>query len=316
MDIISKLLALDEFQKKPPVLLDIGASGSIHPEWKKIAEHSVCVGFDADRRDLEHITNNEFGFKKLYVTNKIVAEKEEKNKFYLTRSPHCSSALLPNHDRLKDWSFSELFQVEDFAELETVSIPAILKKYSLNYIDWFKTDSQGTDLRLFQSLGQKLISTLIVAEFEPGIMDAYINEDKMHAVMSFMEDYPFWLSDLVIKGPQRISLATLKGNFSNIEQRFFPCIQKKAAFWGEMTYVNTFERKEMLHKRDILLGWIFSSLKCQHGFALELALVGNANFDDPIFNDLKNESVRSIKRNRWKLPFYLVKKLYQKFVNL
>lgn len=316
MDIISQLLTLDAFQEKPPVLLDIGASGSIHPVWKKIAEHSVCVGFDADNRDLEHVTNNEFGFKKLYMTNKIVAEKCGKNKFYLTKSPHCSSALAPNQDRLRDWSFSDLFQVDKIVELETVSLPAILEKFSLNYIDWFKTDSQGTDLRLFQSLGQKMIATLIVAEFEPGIMDSYINEDKMHTVMSYMEDYPFWLSDLVIKGPQRISLANLKGNFANIERRFFPCFQKCAAFWGEMTYVNTFERKEMLHKRDILLGWIFASLLLQHGFALELALVGKENFNDPIFNDLKSESVRSIKRNRWKLPLWLARKLYQKFAKL
>ena len=315
MDLISQLLTLDEFQKKPPVLLDIGASGSIHPVWKKIAGHSVCIGFDADHRDLDLITNNESGFKKLYLTNKIVAEKEGKNKFYLTKSPHCSSALLPNHDRLRDWSFSELFQVEKVVELETVSLPAILEKFSLNYIDWFKTDSQGTDLRLFQSLGPNKISNLIVAEFEPGIMDSYIKEDKMHTVMSFMENYPFWLSDLVIKGPQRISQANLKDNFANIEQRFFSCLQKSTAFWGEMTYFNTFERQEMLQKRNILLGWIFSSLIRQHSFALELAIVGKENYDDPIFDDLKSESVRLIKRNRWKLPLYLTKKLYQKLIH-
>ena len=146
-------------------------------------------------------------------------------------------------------------------------------------------------------------------------MDAYIGEDKMHAVMSFMGDYPFWLSDLVVKGSQRISFAALKGNFTHIEQRFFPCFQKSAAFWGEMTYLNTFERKELLNKRDVLLGWIFSSIKRQHGFALDLAIVGKTNFDDPIFNDLKNVSVRSIKQNRWKLPFYLAKKIYHKFLN-
>lgn len=316
MDIISQLLSLDEFQKKPPVLLDIGASGSVQPEWKKIAKSSVCVGFDADRRDLAHVTNNEFGFRKFYMTNKIVAEKEGNTKFYLTKSPHCSSALPPNNDRLSDWSFSELFQVEKIVKLDAVCLPAILKKLSLNYIDWFKSDSQGTDLRLLQSLDPEMISTLIVAELEPGIMDSYINEDKMHAVMAYMENYPFWMSDLVIKGPQRISLSNLKNNFTNIEQRFFPCFQKNAAFWGEMTYLNTFERKEMLQKRDLLLGWIFSSIKRQHGFALELALVGKENSDDPIFDDLKRESIRSIKQNRWKLPFFLAKKFYQKFANL
>jgi hypothetical protein len=262
---------------------------------------------------LKPITKNESGFKKLYVTNKIVAEQEGKKEFYLTKSPHCSSTLAPNHERLRDWSFSELFQVEEIAELETISLQSVLNQFSLNYIDWFKTDSQGTDLRLFKSLGHKLISSMIVAEFEPGIMDAYLKEDKMHAVMSFMEGYPFWLSDLIVKGPQRISHSTLQGNFTNIEKRFFPCFQKGTAFWGEMTYINTFERKEMLQQRDIMLGWIFATLKSQHGFALELAITGKASFNDPIFEDLKRESVRSIKRKRWRLPFYLTKKLYQRY---
>jgi len=164
VNFISQLFNRDEFQKKPPVLLGIAATGSIHPEWEKIAEHSVCVGFDADLRDLEHVTNNELGFKKFYVTNKILAEKEGINKFYLTKSPHCSSALPPNNDKLSAWSFSELFKVEKIADIEAVCLPTILKKFSLNYIDWFKSDSQGTDLRLLQSLGPEMISTLIVAE--------------------------------------------------------------------------------------------------------------------------------------------------------
>lgn len=313
MDIITELLSSKEFKEKPPVLIDIGASGNLHPEWKKIAKYSVCIAFDADNRDFEYIENYKSEFKKLYIINKIITENDGMDKFYLTKSPYCSSSLPPNSDRLKDWSFSELFYVKRIVELETVSLPTVLNKLSINYIDWFKTDSQGTDLRLFRNLGSEIISNVIIAEFEPGINDAYLDEDKMHSVMSFMEKYPFWLSDLVIKGTQRINSANLKDNFNKLEQRMFSCLLKRSAFWGEMTYINSFKQHENLNKRDLLLGWIFCAINQQHGFAFELAQIGKSLFKDQIFEALRIDSIRSIKRNRRRIPIYLAKRIYSKF---
>lgn len=312
MDVIREVLSFKEFKKKPPVLMDIGASGALHSEWKKIAKYSVCIAFDADNRDFEYIENDKSEFKKLYITNKIVTENDGTDKFYLTKSPYCSSSLPPNSDRLKDWLFSELFYVERIVELESVSLPTVLNKLDINYIDWFKTDSQGTDLRLFRSLGSEIISSVIIAEFEPGINDSYLDEDKMHSVMSFMEKYPFWLSDLVIKGTQRINSANLQDNFNKLEQRLFSCLLKRSAFWGEMTYINTFKKKESLNKRDLLLGWVFCTINQEHGFAFELAQIGESLFEDQSFKTLKKESIKTIKANRWRIPIYLAKKVYSK----
>jgi hypothetical protein len=58
-----------------------------------------------------------------------------------------------------------------------------LIKININYIDWFKTDTQGTDLRLFKTLPSKIADHVLAAEFEPGILDAYIGEDKLYSVM-------------------------------------------------------------------------------------------------------------------------------------
>ncbi|MBC8432916.1 MAG: hypothetical protein H8D96_13480 [Desulfobacterales bacterium] len=251
-------------------------------------------------------------FAKLYTVNKIVAEQNGEKKFYLTKSSDCSSALLPDETGLKDWSFQELFQVEKIAELQTVSLPTVLNSLSLTYIDWFKTDSQGTDLRIFRSLNPEIISNMLLAEFEPGIMDAYIDEDKMHQVMAFMEDYPFWLSDLTVKGPQRIRKENLKKNFSPLEQKFLSCFLKESAFWGEMTYINTFGHEKIRSKRNVLLGWVFCTLKRQHGFAMELAQMGKSLFREPLFQSLESESIRMVKQNYWKLPFYLLNMVFKK----
>ena len=55
--------------EKPPILLDIGASGDIHLAWKSIAKYSICIAFDADDRDFQVSEQNDRGYKKLYMIN-------------------------------------------------------------------------------------------------------------------------------------------------------------------------------------------------------------------------------------------------------
>ena len=66
-----------------------------------------------------------------------------------------------------------------------------MKILKINKIDWFKTDSQGIDLRLFKSLNIEIQNKVIVAEFEPGIIDAYKNEDKLYRLVGYMSNQEF-----------------------------------------------------------------------------------------------------------------------------
>lgn len=313
MNIIDNILRFEEFKNKPPVLLDIGASAHLAKEWKQIAKYSVCIAFDADDRNIDYIEKESSGYRKLIMFNKIVAKKGDVAKsFFLTKFPACSSLLKPNMDKLKDWAFCDLFRVEKEIAVEVVTIPDVLKKLSIDYIDWFKTDSQGTDLQLFKSLGDKIIPRVLIAELEPGIMDSYIGEDKMYKVMEFMENRPFWLDKLNIKGTQRIGHEYVN-NLSKMQKKLFYMSLKTSAFWGEMSYINTFENQETWNKRDLLLGWIFSTIKQQHGFAYEISKIGQSQFPGPIFDNLKRESFVSMKKLVWKkLPFYIAKRLIRK----
>ena len=60
--ILNEVFSLNYFNDKPPVLIDIGASGEIHPEWKLIAKHSICIAFDADTRDFNNSETNSDNF--------------------------------------------------------------------------------------------------------------------------------------------------------------------------------------------------------------------------------------------------------------
>lgn len=299
MNIIDKVLNHDELLKKPPVVLDIGASGEIHKEWESFAKYAICIAFDADDREMGFVENVEAGYKKLVVYNRIVTDGNEKNmEFYLTESPYCSSLLPPDNESLANWSFSELFKVAKKVNLETVGLLSVLNELKVDKIDWFKTDSQGTDLRLFKSLGDDIINKIIVADFEPGIIDAYKGEDKAYKIIELMDDLPFWLSDIEIKGPERVNLSEFEGELSNEEIQYLQygsSVLRKTPAWAEMSFVNTFDGEEQLEIRDYLLGFVFSYIKEQYGHAFHIVKEGERVFKDPIFSELKKHILELIK---------------------
>jgi hypothetical protein len=294
MTIFRSLLSRQEFQSKPPVLIDIGASEKMNPAWESIAQFSICLAFDADNRDLEYAKRESELYKKLYVFNRLVSTSEaEETDFYLTKFPYCSSSLKPNLDSLKNWSISQFFETDKIVRLKSMTISAALAQAGLDYIDWFKIDSQGTDLRIFQSLELPIIEKILMAEFEPGIINAYYGEDKLYTLMAYMDGLGFWLSKLNVQGAQRLNLELVNQRLSRIDQIFIKFDQHYAKSlictspcWGEATYLNTFQDITRYKLRDVMLGWIFATLENQCGFALELAIQGERIFADPVFEEL------------------------------
>jgi hypothetical protein len=290
--IIQKALSHSSLLDQPPVLIDIGASGTIHKKWKIIAPYSICIAFDADTRDFTTRVENNRGFKKLFLINRILAVKSNDGMdFWLTRSPHCSSSLSPNNQALKQWAFAPLFDINKKVTMQAVTLEQVLLSCELDYIDWYKSDSQGTDLRLFDSLDNSIKRNIIVSEFEPGILDAYLGEDKLSALMLYMDKEPFWVQDMFIKGSQRINEDS-QGLLTLTQRKFISSFVRTSPGWCEIVYMNTFD--SLSTKRDYLLGWIFAMILEEYGFALGLAVKAGDMFDEPIFSEMKSCSLNKI----------------------
>jgi len=316
-NLINKIFTLDELCENPPVLLDIGASDKINQKWKPIAKYSVCLAFDADERDFQFIEKEKSSFRKLFVYNCIALDKDQnKADFFLTSSPYCSSVLQPDLVSLKPYLFSHLFEVQKKVELNSIHIQKALDNAKLDYVDWFKSDSQGIDLRLFKSLDERIRNRVLVAEFEPGIIDAYIGEDKLYSVLKELIDEGFWLSDIKIKGVARLPKEFLDDEFkSSTLKKLVKESLKKSPGWGEMTFINSFENAEF-SRRQYLLGWLFSTLEKHHSFAFVLASRGYEIFNSELFSELKNYSRSQMKKEIYRLKFLpslielLTKKLF------
>lgn len=293
-NILPLIFETEELKNNPPVLVDIGASGSIHSSWKAIAPYSVCIAFDADNREMSYIEKENSGYKKLIVFNSLVAgQKISTTDFYLTHSPFCSSSLEPDLEKLKSYECYKLFEVEKKIQLNTVYLPDVLNKLGYGKIDWYKSDSQGTDLRIFKSLDNELSKKIIAADFEPGIIDAYKNEDKLYALMNHMYELPFWICKMDVKKIHRIN-QNLLSTFSSNEHKKIHRSLNPSPGWAEVTYLNTFAELDLRTTRDLLLGWVIATLNKQHGFALEIIELALDKNHTKIFDILKTFSRESL----------------------
>lgn len=275
-----------DFVEQPPVLIDVGASGNIHDNWQSIAKYSVCVAFDADDRDMDYINEKAKNFRKLHIIHKIVTNNNEPEAdFYLTASPYCSSLLLPNTKALSPWRFAPLFTVDRAVKLPAISLKQALADLNIQYVDWFKSDSQGLDMRLFKNIEQ-LQTTTLIADFEPGFVNVYNGEDKIKDLLVYMETMPFWMSRFAIGQNQRISMHDLSNDFDSTEIKSLLDHTQSSPIWAEITYINQFETRQLHTERYYLLGCVFSIILKQYAFAAELATRGRNLFNNNLFDTI------------------------------
>jgi hypothetical protein len=150
----------------------------------------------------------------------------------------------------------------------------------------------------------------LAAEFEPGIIDAYKDEDKLYSVMGYMHKSKFWLSSMVTKGVQRLNEIHKNNLGSFVSGKTI----RKSPCWAEVTYLR---QPFLTGQRQILLLYIFALLEKQYGFALEIADFGSQNFQDTIFIDCKKAALKKIRTEKWKIPFVIFKRQFNKlFANI
>jgi len=137
---------------------------------------------------------------------------------------------------------------------------------------------------------------VLAADFEPGIIDAYDGEDKLHALMAFMDHNPFWMHSMRVEGSQRLPQRA-RERLSQEERERTRFVVPVAPGWAEVGYLNTLDKEGSFDARDLLLAWVFATLKGQHGFALEIALGGLRRYPrDHMFSEMERSSLDRFSR--------------------
>ena len=275
MQFVASLLDSKETR---PVLLDIGAAGAPPGVWGPIASQSIYVGFDPNARELTQTHGGMFWKETLINAAVTCTPGQDEVTFYETKAPYCSSTLPPDEESLSDYLFADLFAVESRAHVKAVTLAEALDKAELRSVDWFKTDSQGIDLRLYQSLPDEIRDRVLAVDIEPGLIDAYVGEDLFTDVHRELTREGFWLSRLKVKGSARVRAATRRALQASDEATTDEALAwalRRSPGWCEARYLR--DAKWLVEhnsaEREFILLWVFALLDEQLGHALDVAYV-------------------------------------------
>jgi hypothetical protein len=268
------------FKKKPPILIDLGAGGDLKNDWNFLKKYSKIIKIDADKRSISKY----YDVEKNQIINKIITPSKEKNIFYYTQSSFCSSILKPNQNELKNWSFNKKFKVLKKKYLETTTLSRELNIKKIEYIDWIKFDLQGIDLTIFKSIPNKIRSSIIAAEFEPGIYEFYKNENTPSEIFKFMYK-DFYIEEIDFgKGVKGNSLIQNKLNF--LQKKLLNKINKKTKIYMNIFYLRKNISLTKKNLRQILLFLCILINKKRYLEVLEIC--SKCKKIDPIFNSVEN----------------------------
>lgn len=296
--IISELLT---DLKINPVLLDVGASAAPPKIWTALAPHSTYLGFDPDLREIHE--ERAGAFQRSVIVNEALTADRAANEvtFYLTASPFCSSSLEPDDTFTNHWLYSNLFAVDKKTQVRATTIDATINRFKLERIDWFKIDSQGTDLRLFNSISPEVRSRVLAVDTEPGLIEIYKGEDLFAVVHQDFLRNGFWLSDVNIGRfirMRRSSLAVANSTESEINDDFIKETVKSSPAYVEARYLRTIEwlAENSFSRDEYALLWVFAVVDNQLGFALDLCLEFERIFGaDALSGKLKSNTLQLMK---------------------
>ncbi|NQU09154.1 FkbM family methyltransferase [bacterium] len=271
----SRLNELFRRVDRPPILVDVGASGSPPAIWAPIARHAVYVGFDPDQRSGKPAAPA--GYRQsIIVDQAIVGEPSvDRARFYFTKSPLCSSSLPPATDSLRHYLFADLFAIERQGEVAATTLNEVLAHQGLSRIDWLKADTQGTDLRIFNSLAEPVRSRVLALDVEPGLIDAYAGEDLFADTHRQLTAQGFWLSRLQVRGAVRMQPATLAALTDAVpwfSRRAFERTARPSPAWVEARYLRSLEwlAEHAAGPTEHALLGVFALLDHQPGYALDI----------------------------------------------
>ena len=175
------------------IIVDVGASGGIHPRWSKTTEFYKGILFEPDSRVFNELKKN--SDKNLIVINSALSDSNKEIEFHLCKKQEVSSVYPPNFNFLNKFADSERFNVQKIIHLNADTLNNQLKKEGVDEVDFIKIDTQGYELSILKGCSsylENVVGLEVEVKFEP----TYIGQPLFSEVDNYVKENGFILVDL------------------------------------------------------------------------------------------------------------------------
>jgi FkbM family methyltransferase len=182
------------YSEYPIVLIDVGASGGLEPNWKSAVRYLKIIGFEPGKKEFSELTKKESSNVK--YLNSALYNKKTTLDFYLMKDQQVSSIIKPNRRLLDKFPEIERFDAVGKTKIETDTLDNLFDIHSFDEPDFIKLDTQGTELSILQGAVDTLRDHIFGIEVEVEFVEIYESQPLFSEVDSFIRKQGFQLFDL------------------------------------------------------------------------------------------------------------------------
>jgi FkbM family methyltransferase len=187
---------LEQYHKKNPiVLIDVGSSGGLKANWKSVDTCLTVIGFEPDRRAFDALSTKNSSTQLKYL-NTALSEHAGVVDFYLTKKQQLSSVFRSMHKFLDRYPNSDRFDIIEVVKIDVDSMYNQLRSAGINYVDFIKLDTQGSELLILKGAKDFLVDSVFGIETEVEFSQIYEGQPVFADVDSFLRGLGFELFDL------------------------------------------------------------------------------------------------------------------------
>jgi len=175
-------------------LVDIGASGGLEPRWRRHSTLVTAFFFEPDQRALARLEIGS-GSSNPKIYPFALAETDGLVTLNLCAKQAVSSVLRPNLDYLARFPDVERFDIVGQVEVPAHALDSCLSSEEALTVDFFKIDTQGSELLVLQGAQRVLATPVIGLEVEVEFQELYENQPLFGQLCSELKKHGFELFD-------------------------------------------------------------------------------------------------------------------------
>ncbi|HYG98834.1 MAG TPA: hypothetical protein VD837_06850 [Terriglobales bacterium] len=258
-----------------PVLMEVGATDRPPELWNSLAPFSTYIGIGSapGMTDAPSFKNCKL-FKQVVVSDAHAGDLT----FYETQDPVYSGVLRPDAAGLSDYyELSRDLNVTHTHTTAGTSISTLVELESISYVDWFKTNVNGVDRRVYESLPVTIRNRVLAVDTVVDLVPLCEDQDDTFLSHPQLISEGFWLSSLTPCGSVRLRASSCEDLKRRGLSRVVDCLtyrQRRSPLWAFVRYFRTlaYLAEGEFSERDYEVLWCFAFADGQYGFCLDIAL--------------------------------------------
>jgi len=189
------LVASRAFERKPLLVADVGARGGFERHWSLYGDQVVLMGFEADPEECEQLNQQASGSRNRFFPIALHQNKGPKT-FYVTAYPNSSGFYPPDIQHVLRFPDKVNLVVVKTLEINTVDFDSFVGENGIDYVDFIKLDTEGSELDILKGAIKSLRKSVIGLSIEVWFQQWHEKQPVFGDIDSFLTPLGFRLFDL------------------------------------------------------------------------------------------------------------------------